>query len=84
MTPKSQHLVLKGSGQWTWPSREADQGDNVKLEEFFTTNTRVEVMMDEEMFEAKNVAGVSYVNDIHLLRDMVSDGDIWSMFINLG
>ena len=82
VTPKSQNLVLKNSGHGYLG--EAKEGDNVKLEAFFATNTRADVMIDEEMFETKNVEGVAYVNDIPMLRDMVSDGEIWSLFQNLG
>ena len=82
VTPKSQHLVLNSGGHGYLG--EADEGDGVKLEQFFATNARVDDIKDEEMFETKNVAGVAYVNDIPITKDMVSDGDIWSMFNNLG
>ena len=82
--PKHQHLVIDTSGLGSLDEIVQEEEDEIKLGQFLTKNTNTDEMTDKEAFAIKDMRDILYVNDIHLLDEMVKNGSLWSLFGDLG
>ena len=86
---KSQEIIMNENEKSGFID-ETDKGTNVKLKKFVASNRELEAtfgedpISEEDMFQGKLKQSIPYVNDIPLDRSMVIDGDMWTLFGNLG